>query len=524
MGLEDLRLVDDILAHYPAVWVPDPDNRPQTMAFESPADVLGFGGAAGGGKSELALGLSLTKHRRVQIFRREGTELGGLIDRMAEILGTREGLGGKPPQWRHPTPTCELIEFCSAPHLGDEVKYQGRDKDLLVFDEASNFLEQQVRFLSTWLRTTDVNQKVQLLLTFNPPTTMEGRWVTSFFGPWLDKKHPRPARPGELRWFAMIDGTEREMETSAPFEHDGRIVRPKSRTFIPSRVTDNKFLMRTDYVSQLDSLPEPLRSQMLHGDFHAGVEDDPYQVIPTAWIELAQARWKDLQVKPTMDGIGMDVAMGGKDNTVLMRRHAGLWFDKPIVYTGAQSKDGPTLAGYAIAAQRDQAPIHLDLLGVGAQPFGHLMQSNVQVIGVSMGETTHETTAGGRLGFVNVRALLWWRAREMLDPNANNGIALPPDSRVLADLASAKWKPVGGKIQVQSRDEIIATLGRSPDFGTAVILAMILTPKIGDVRALDRGTGGGDPLTRFERRFADPDRDYGLGGGGAPVDPLGRMS
>ena len=35
-------------------------------------------------------------------------------------------------------------------------------------------------------------------------------------------------------------------------------------------------------MATLQSLPEPLRSQMLYGDFNAGTEDDSMQVIPTA--------------------------------------------------------------------------------------------------------------------------------------------------------------------------------------------------------------------------------------------------
>lgn len=517
----DLAHLDRLLLPERKVWTPDEDNRPQCLAYASKADVIGFGGAAGGGKSDLAIGLALTRHRRVQIFRREGTELGGLIDRVAEILGHRNGLGGKPPIWRNPTRTCELIEFCATPNLGDETKFMGRPKDLLVFDEASNFLEQQVRFLSAWLRSTDPEQRICMLLTFNPPTNVEGRWVIEFFAPWLDRKHPNPAKPGELRWFAMIDGKEREVDSSAPFEHGGEIVRPKSRTFIPSRVSDNKYLARTDYMSQLDSLPEPLRSQLRNGDFAAGVEDDPYQVIPTAWVELAMSRWKAQSPKPPMQSIGVDVALGGKDNTILMRRHDGYWFDEPIVYTGAESRDGPTIAGWCIAAQRNQAVVHLDLFGVGAEPYGHLMQANCQVVGVSMGELTKETMAGGRMGFANVRSLLWWRLREALDPNANNGIALPPDKRLLADLCAPCWQPQGGKIKVESREDIVKKIGRSPDFGTACILALMDTPKIADMRALDLAASQSqDPLTRFERQFSDPDRDYS---NDRPPDPLSRV-
>lgn len=522
---EDLAQLDRVAAPARSVWTPDQDNKPQCMAWESQADQIGFGGAAGGGKSDLALGMALEGgHERVQVFRREGTELGALIDRAAEILGTRQGLGGKPPVWRNPTRTCRIIEFCSAPNLGDEQKFQGRPKDLLVFDEATNFLESQVRFMLTWLRTTTEGVRTRLLLTFNPPVNVEGRWVLKFFAPWLDKKHPRPAKPGELRWFATIGDHEVELETGAPFKDDkGRLVQPKSRTFIPSRATDNKYLMRTGYMDQLDSLPEPLRSQMRDGDFQAGVEDDPYQVIPTAWVELAQKRWKAKDVKPSMDSIGVDVAMGGRDNTILQRRH-GTWFDTPIVRTGLESRDGPTIAGWVIAAQRNQAVVHIDVFGVGAEPYAHLMQCNVQVVGVNGGEKTVETTSAGKLGFFNVRSLLWWRMREALDPNANNGIALPPDPRILADLCAPTWQPVGGKIKVEGREDIIKKIGRSPDFGTAVILAWLSTPKIDEVRGLDARTNQAmDPLTRFDRGFVDPDRDYGRGGGGPLDDPLSRV-
>src|SRR5205814_422004 len=103
----------------------------------------------------------------------------------------------------------------------------------------------------TWLRTTDPNQRCQVLLTFNPPTSAEGRWIIPFFGPWLGPQHPHPAKPGELRYFAMIDGEEVEVASAEPFEHHGETITAQSRTFIPSRVSDNIFLMDTNYITQL---------------------------------------------------------------------------------------------------------------------------------------------------------------------------------------------------------------------------------------------------------------------------------
>ena len=138
-------------------WRPLPG--PQTMAYNSLADVVGFGGAAGGGKTDLAIGMATTQHHRTQVFRREGPQLKGIIDRLAEILGSRQNINGNPPVYRDDDD--RQIEFNSMPNLGDETKYQGRPKDLLVIDEAANFLEQQVRFVKGWVRTKRPGQRTQ---------------------------------------------------------------------------------------------------------------------------------------------------------------------------------------------------------------------------------------------------------------------------------------------------------------------------------------------------------------------------
>ena len=81
------------------------------------------------------------------------------------------------------------------------------------------------------------------------------------------------------------------------------------------------------------------------------------------------------------------------------------------------------------------------------------------------------------LRFYNYRAFLWWRFRELLDPASPDPIALPPGQSILADLAAPTWKLRNGKILIESKDDIIARLGRSPDEGEAIIYASIDTPK-----------------------------------------------
>ena len=490
----ELRELDSLIAGMP-VWSPLPG--PQRMAFDSQADIIGYGGAAGGGKTDLACGKALTQHQRVMILRREATQLTGIIDRFTDLLGGRDGYNGAERIWRLDK---RQIEFGSTPNVDDWTKYQGRPHDLLVFDEAANFLESQVRALLGWLRSVDPNQRCQALLTFNPPTTVEGRWIIPFFAPWLDPKHPNPAKPGELRYFAMVDGVEVECADGTPFTANGDVITPMSRTFIPSRISDNPHLMNTGYMATLQALPEPLRSQMLYGDFMAGIEDDPWQVIPTKWVEIAQARWKLLDVKPPMDSLGVDVARGGRDNTIIARRH-GMWFDEALVYPGSATPDGPKVAGLSIAAVRDQAPIHIDVIGVGASPYDFLNQANQQVIGVNVSESAGGLDKSGRLRFKNQRSELWWRMREALDPEANNGIALPPDPRLLADLCAPTWQLIGSTVAVASREEIMAKIGRSPDYGSAFVLALMDTPKRAFLpfgsSSRGRGSIGHDPYANL---------------------------
>ena len=486
---KELAELDLLITSDPTIWRPLPG--PQSLAFHSTADIIGYGGAAGGGKTDLACGKALTQHQKVLVLRREATQLTGIIDRFTELIGGRDGYNGQERIWRLPG---KQIEFGSTPNLDDWNKYQGRPHDLLVFDEAANFLESQVRALLGWLRSVDPTQRCQALLTFNPPTTAEGRWITAFFAPWLDKKHPKPARPGELRWFAMIDGEEVEVESGEPFQHGADLIKPMSRTFIPSRVSDNPYLMGTGYMATLQSLPEPLRSQMLYGDFNAGIEDDPWQVIPTAWVEAAQARWKRPDKLAPMDSLGVDVARGGRDNTILARRH-GMWFDEALVYPGSATPNGPTVAGLTIAAKRDDAVVHIDVIGVGSAPYDFLNEAGQQVVGVNVAESATGTDKSGRLRFKNLRSELVWRMREALDPTNNTGIALPPDPQLLADLTAYTWELSGSTIYVASREQIMEKIGRSPDYGSAYVLALLDTPKRATVEAMSqrRRRGEYDP-------------------------------
>lgn len=468
------------------LWRPQPGA--QMMAVESEADVIGYGGAAGGGKSDMICGLALTQHERSLIVRREKSQTEGFVQRFTQILGSTDGYNSQKSQWKVGD---RLIEFGGLDNLDDHQKWQGRAHDLKAFDEVTEQREFQVRFIMGWSRTSKQGQRVRNLLTFNPPTTVEGRWVIDFFGPWLDDKHPNPAKPGELRWFTTVKGKDFEVagpERFVMFRNEPltdfdpgdfgpeKIISPKSRTFIPSRVTDNYFYMKTDYIATLQSMPEPLRSQMLNGDFNAGVEDDEWQVIPTAWIDAAMARWEPKDAKGDMDTMGCDPAMGGKDKFVLSPRH-GTWFDQLIRVPGVEVPDGQTGAGLVIKHRRDRAVVNIDVIGWGSSTLNMLEENQVQCHRVNGANGSLERSRDGSLKFANYRSEITWRMREALDPAEKDPIALPNDPALRADLAAYKWKMTKSGIQIRAKDEMKAELGRSPDDGDAVIMANIAVMK-----------------------------------------------
>lgn len=467
------------------MWNPLPG--PQQMALESKADFLFYGGAAGGGKTDLLLGAASQYHRRSIIFRREYPQLKAIVDRSQEIIGDRGILNKSDLYWRFPDG--RQLEFGAVQLAGDEQKYQGRPHDLKGFDEIAHFLESQFRFLCGWNRSANARQRSRVIAAGNPPTEAEGEWVIRFWAPWLDPTHKNPAMPGELRWFTTVAGKDIEVPDNKPFvlvgeemvydfdpqKYDAnKIITPLSRTFISARVEDNPYYMASGYMATLQAMPEPLRSKMLYGDFAAGREDHAYQVIPTAWVQAAQKRWEETP-KPKdapLSCIGVDVARGGNDNTILAPRY-GAWFDKFAVYSGRETPDGESVAQLVIKMRlTHKCPVNVDVIGVGASVYDSLKRYiGFAVIPMNSSEGSEAKDITGNFGFVNCRSEWWWRMRESLDPEKGHNICLPPDRELLSDLVSPRFKMTPRGIQVELKDDIKKRIGRSPDKGDACVYA-----------------------------------------------------
>ncbi len=451
-----------------------PQSVPQWQALLSPADELFYGGQAGGGKSDLLLGLALVAHQRSIIFRREFAQLTALVERSRELLADVAQYNGQQHIW-HGIPGGRTLEFGGVQLEDDKRKYQGRPHDLKAFDEVTEFTESQYRYLGGWARTTDAGQRVRIVATGNPPSHADGRWVIQHWAPWLDDRHAHPAQPGVLRWYAVLDGKDTEVDGPATFLHGTETIRPTSRTFIPARLSDNPYLRDSGYSAVLQGLPEPLRTQLLYGDFNITMDDDPWQTIPTAWVRAAFERYAQTRPDMPLAALGVDVARGGSDQTVICKRY-GTWLPPLLKFPGRQTDTGPKAAAQVLLAMGgSQCTVFVDVIGVGGSVVDSLA-GTVPVHGINFAEASKATDKSGRLQMRNKRAECYWRLREALDPVTGDNLAIAPDNELLADLTAPRWSITASGILIESKEDIIGRLGRSPDCGDAVALAVVPQP------------------------------------------------
>lgn len=217
------------------------------------------------------------------------------------------------------------------------------------------------------------------------------------------------------------------------------------------------------------------------GEFYSSDTD---VVIPLSWVEAANDRWRarfeDDEGEPTspslpnFSAVGVDVSREGGDRTVLALRY-GLIItelrEQPIASTMATT-------GVVVGILRGSGGhAVVDVVGVGGGVVDRLSEQGLPYVAFSSGARCDLVDRSGELGFADKRAAAWWTLRELLDPEFNSQVELPPDDRLTGDLTAPKWKVMsGGKIRVESKDDIHKRIGRSTDDGDAVVYAFWFEP------------------------------------------------
>jgi hypothetical protein len=453
-----------------------PNPGPQTEAYFSKADILLYGGEPGGGKTGLLIGLAMNEHDRSMIVRKQFADLQGVIDNAKDIANSDEGfVGGTRPKYNKPGGGVVHFEGIGSVDSLDTSK-QGTPHDFIGIDEGAQLPENAVRMLLGWLRTKKQGQRCRMVIASNPPLDTVGDWLVEFFGPWLNTNHHNPAKPGELRYYIInAEGKSQEVPNMEPVVIDEETYYPHSRTFIPAGIDDNPFIDAIEYRRKLQLMPEPYRSILMSGNFMLSRKDADFQVIPSAWVMAAQARWTEKSPQGmAMTAMAMDPAGGGRDSAELAIRYGG-WYAPLISAQGEETADGSTTAATIVKHRRDGCPVVVDVGGgYGGGVIMRLKDNQItaEKFDGSLGSTAK--TKDSSLTFANKRAEAWWRLREELDPDQEGGsvVALPPDPELRSDLTTPTWKLTSRGIQLESKDDIRKRIGRSPGKGDAVAMAL----------------------------------------------------
>lgn len=193
-------------------------------------------------------------------------------------------------------------------------------------------------------------------------------------------------------------------------------------------------------------------------------------VIPLAWIEDARQRPHQSDAR---EWAGLDVARFGDDDTALIAGNG----NGPWEVTIRHGHDTMEVAGMAMAyLHARRGTVAVDVIGVGAGVADRIREQRPPgaVLDVNVGAAPdHDADL-----LQNLRAQLWWDARLALDPKAPEPLSLsrldePAYQRLRAELTAPTYRMTsGGKVQVESKDEMKARGLPSPDLADAFCLAL----------------------------------------------------
>ena len=171
---------------------------------------------------------------------------------------------------------------------------------------------------------------------------------------WQLREFPNAAPPGELRWaYVGPDGHTVWTETGDVARIGMEEYQPMTRTFIPARLEDNPYL-DAKYKAQIQSLPEPLRSKLLKGDFLSGREDHAWRLSRPSGCGWRKIDGNRVSAGPQNADDGRYIGGGGTNDPHVIAPLYGNWFDRLTILQGVDAKNGPELAGQIIAQSTEK--------------------------------------------------------------------------------------------------------------------------------------------------------------------------
>ena len=250
-----------------------PQPGPQTLAMSSRADILVYGGAAGGGKTFTLL-VDPLRHKNnpkfnAVFFRRTYPQItlpGGMWDESEKIYPQFKARPTK-SRLKWDMPSGATFSFHHMQHEMDKSEWQGAQIENINFDELTHFTESQFWYLLSRNRSLS-GIKPYMRGSCNPDANS---WVKQLVLPWVDTNVDIAERPasGSLKYFVRVDGKIEWVDETYRYTQGGVTVAAKSFTFIKASVFDNMKLLNAnpEYLANLRSLPLIEQERLLYGNW-----------------------------------------------------------------------------------------------------------------------------------------------------------------------------------------------------------------------------------------------------------------
>lgn len=296
-----------------------PQPGPQTDFLASSADIVIYGGAAGGGKTYALLlhSLSVASVKSASvIFRKTSPEItqeGGLWDVANELYFHCGAQSKQNPERTFDFPGGGSVTFAHMQHEKDKFKQQGAQIPCICFDELTHFSEAQFTYMLSRNRDPKGLIHPHVRATCNPDPDS---WVAKFLSWWIGEDgFPIPERAGKIRYFCKIAGEIQWADNpqilidkfGSAQEDDEDKIEPKSVAFIPASTKDNQINLKNNpgYISSLKALDEVEKARLLFGNWKIKRQGKLFMNPKFAWDHRYDTTaW-------------VDTAFGGGNNTTL---------------------------------------------------------------------------------------------------------------------------------------------------------------------------------------------------------------